>query len=130
MFPNGKYEGLYSENVNATTFKEMGARCGLYQMDAVLKATTLLNRYGLDTISTPAVIAFALECFQRGIISEKTTEGLALEWGNEKAVIALITQIAHRIGIGAQLSQGVRRCAEIWGKDSVIMLKRSRGLKL
>ncbi len=126
---DGKFKGLHGENANATTFKEMGARCGLDKMDAILKATTMLNRYGLDTISTPGVIGFALECYQRGIITRKTTEGIALEWGNEDAIINLITQIAHRAGIGEQLSQGVKRCAEFWGDESKYYALEVKGLE-
>ena len=66
--PDGEYAGLYDDNVNASTFKELGARCGLGKMDAILMMNSLCNRLGLDSISTPAAIAFGMECFQRGII--------------------------------------------------------------
>lgn len=127
--PEGAFAGLYGQNVNATTLKEMGARCGLHELDGVLKATCLLNRYGLDTISTPAVIAFALECYQRGIISKEDTNGIELEWGNTNAVLELITQIAHKVGIGSPLSLGVKRCAELWGENSEYYALHVKGLE-
>ena len=115
---DGPYGGFYDENVNATTFKEVGARCGLGKMDAILYAASLCNRYGLDTIAAPAAISFAMECFQRELITEEDTGGLILMWGNDQAIVELLEKMAHNEGFGAQLAQGVRRCAQQWGGET------------
>jgi aldehyde:ferredoxin oxidoreductase len=114
----GPFAGLYGENLNTTILKELAARCGLTDLDAVLAGLVALDRYGLDAISAPAAIAFAQECYQRGIITSADTGGLDLEWGRAEAVLTLIEQMAHDEGLGGQLGQGVRNCAERWGEDA------------
>jgi aldehyde:ferredoxin oxidoreductase len=126
---SGEFAGLYSDSVNASTFKELGARCGMTEMDAILQAHDDLNRYGLDTISTPATISFAMECYQRGIISKEDTGGLDLKWGNKHAIIPLIKQIARNTGFGAQLAWGVRRCAQNWGEEAQRYALHVKGLE-
>ena len=76
--------------------------------DAAVHATYLCNKYGLDTISTGATIAFAMECYENGILTKEDLEGLELTWGNMDAVIPLIHKIAKREGIGNLLADGVR----------------------
>lgn len=126
---SGEFKGFVSEEATATTFKELGARCGLHEMDAILRAHDDLNRFGLDTISTPATIAFAMECFQRGIITKEDTGGLDLTWGNRNAVIPLIEQIAMNNGFGAQLARGVRICAEEWGGEAAKYAMHVKGME-
>jgi aldehyde:ferredoxin oxidoreductase len=77
-----------------------------------------LNRYGLDASSTGNIIAWAIELFKKGIISEKDTNGLKLEWGNEAVIIKLIHQIAKREKFGNVLADGARIAAERIGKGS------------
>lgn len=125
----GKFKNLYSDSVNASTFKELGARCGMHEMDAILRAHDDLNRLGLDTISTPAVISFAMECYQRGIITSRDCDGLELSWGNTDAIIPLIEWIGKNQGFGAQLARGVRACAKEWGADANSYALHVKGLE-
>ncbi len=127
---SGKFKNLYSDSVNASTFKELGARCGMHEMDAILRAHDDLNRYGLDTISTPAVISFAMECYQRGIITSQDCDGLELTWGNKDAIIPLIERIGKKQGFGAQLAGGVRACAQEWGADAARYALHVKGWRL
>ncbi len=78
----------------------------------------ICNRYGLDTISTGCTIAFAMECFERGIITEADTDGLKLTWGNAEAIVELTRQIAEYRGFGKVLADGAKRAAERIGKGS------------
>lgn len=126
---DGKYAGFYDENANATTFKEFGARCGLANMDAILVANAMCNRLGLDTISTPAVISFAMECFQNGIINKEDCGGLELKWGDEQVMMTLIEQMGYGQGFGAQLAQGVKRCAKIWGHGAERFALHVKGME-
>lgn len=80
---------------------------------AVIQAGDLCNRLGIDTISAGATIAWAIEAYERGILTDAHTEGMKLEWGTPALVINLINRMAeNRPGIGALLGQGSRRAAE------------------
>ncbi len=78
----------------------------------VIKANEWCNRYGMDTISCGATIAFAMEAFEKGLITRKDTDGIDLTWGNMTGVIELLHKIAKKEGIGAALSEGTRKAAK------------------
>jgi len=100
------------------TLAALGSLCDVDNLPAVARGNQLCNLMGLDTISTGAVVAFAFECFEHGILTEKDTGGRALNWGDGDAMIWLIEGIAHRRGIGETLSQGVKKAAEIIGRGA------------
>ncbi len=100
------------------TLAALGSLCDIDNLPAVARGNQLCNLYGLDTISTGCVIAFAFECFEHGIITEKHTGGRSLNWGDADAMIWLIEEIAHCSGIGEILSMGVKKAAEILGKGA------------
>ncbi len=87
-------------------------------LDTIFICNELCNRAGLDTISAGSVIAFAIECYENGIISKEDTDGLELTWGNSSAIIALLKKIINREGFGALLADGSRKAAERIGKGS------------
>lgn len=87
-------------------------------LDAILYINEVLNRAGLDTISVGGAVAFAIECYENGILTLKDTGGLELRWGDSKAIVALVDRIAAREGIGEVLADGVKRAAERIGKGS------------
>jgi len=82
----------------------------------VCKANELSNAYGLDTISAGMSIAFAMECFENGIISEADTGGLAYRWGDGGVVLQSVGLIARREGFGDVLAEGVARMADRFGR--------------
>ncbi len=84
----------------------------------VIKANDLCNRYGFDTISAGATIAFAMECYEKGFITDKDTEGISLNWGNKEAVLPLLELMCKREGFGAILADGVKIAAEKIGQGS------------
>ncbi|MCL4425729.1 MAG: aldehyde ferredoxin oxidoreductase C-terminal domain-containing protein, partial [Firmicutes bacterium] len=94
------------------TIGALGTDCEVSDLAAVSKANEICNKYGLDTISTGATIAFAMECFEKGLISKEKADGLDLTWGNAEAMVKLTERIALRDGIGHLLAEGVRRAAE------------------
>jgi aldehyde:ferredoxin oxidoreductase len=99
-------------------------------LEGIIKANELCNRYGLDTISCGATIAFAMECFEKGLLTTADTDGLELTWGNIGAAIALIEKISRRDGFGDLLALGsVQAAAKIGGQasDYVVAVK---GLEL
>lgn len=100
------------------TLSSLGSRCGNSDLEALLYANRLCNIYGLDTISCGGVIAFAMECYERGLLSKEDTGGIELTWGNADAIIRCVELIARREGFGDQLAEGTARFAKRFG-DSV-----------
>ncbi len=109
----------------------LGPLCDVHNMDAIIKACDLCDRYGLDTMSTGVVIAWAMECFERGILTVADADGLDLSWGNEESVIALIHKLVRREpGIGNLLADGVKRAAEKVGQGTEAFAMHGKGLEL
>ena len=78
----------------------------------------MCNRYGLDTISTGAVLAFVMECRENGLITASDTDGLEMNWGNHRSMVAMIERLAMREGFGDIIADGVKLAAERIGKGS------------
>jgi aldehyde:ferredoxin oxidoreductase len=96
----------------------LGPNCGMKDNLAVLKANELCNAYGLDSISTGASIAFAMECFERGILSSEDTGGLELLWGDSELLVDAVEMIAQRNGFGDVLAEGVARMSKKFGSQT------------
>jgi aldehyde:ferredoxin oxidoreductase len=96
----------------------------------VIKANEWCNRYGMDTISCGATIAFAMEAFEKGLITRKDTDGIDLTWGNITGAISLLHKIAKREGIGAVLSEGSREAARRLGKGAEEFSVEVKGLEV
>ena len=99
----------------------------LYSMFAL---NDLCNRAGLDTISAGGTIAFAIECFENGLISKSDTDGLELTWGNTRAILELLKKMIHREGIGDILADGSKKASERIGKESEKFAIHSIGQEL
>ena len=100
------------------TLAALGSNCGIDNLEAIAKGSELCNAYGLDTISTGACIAFAMECFEQGILTEQDTDGLKLNFGNAEAMLKLVEMIARGEGIGMVLAHGVARAAVAFGNGA------------
>ncbi|MCL5046166.1 MAG: aldehyde ferredoxin oxidoreductase family protein [Actinobacteria bacterium] len=100
------------------TIAAFGSNIGVSDLNAIIRANRLCNDAGLDTISTGVTIAFAMECFERGILTREDTGGLDLRFGNASTALEIISLIARREGIGELLAEGSRRVAERLGKGS------------
>ena len=100
------------------TLAAFGTLCLNSNVESIIKATDLCNRAGIDTISAGTAVAFALECYENGIITREESDGLELTWGNHEAIVALTEKIARRQGLGAVLADGVRVAAEQIGRGS------------
>ncbi len=100
------------------TIAAFGSLCEIGDLAAISKANELCNAYSLDTISAGSAIAFAMECCEHGILTEKDTGGIKLRFGNVDGMLQLIDMIAYRRGIGNVLAEGVKRAAEKIGKGS------------
>jgi len=100
------------------TVAALGSCCGIDDLEAIAYGNQLCNAYGLDTISVGVTISWAMECFERELLTVENTEGLELHFGNAQAMTALIEQIAHRQGFGDLLAEGSLRAAKKIGKET------------
>lgn len=126
----GPYAGLSGPGPEYETIAAFGSLCLNDNIEAIAKANDLCNRYGLDTISTGMTVAFAMECFERGIITKKDADGLDLNWGNHLAIVELVNKIGKREGIGDILADGSKRAAEKLGGGSEEFAMHIKGLEL
>jgi aldehyde:ferredoxin oxidoreductase len=100
------------------TLAAFGSDCGVDDYRAILKANELCNAYGLDTISTGATIAFAMECFEKGLLTVADTDGLELRFGDAQAMVKAVEMIATRTGFGDRLAQGSAALAQLIGRGA------------
>lgn len=115
----GKYAGARTSRGTAPGLVfNFGAKCAVDNLPAIWKCKELCHQYGLDYASAAGSIAFAMELFQRGLITESDTGGLDLSWGNEDTVVELLRLIAFREGFGDVLAEGTRRAAETIGQGA------------
>jgi aldehyde:ferredoxin oxidoreductase len=112
------------------TLAALGSLCLNDNLEAVCKADDLCKRYGLDTVSVGAVIAFAMEAHERGLLNGEATDGLDLGWGNSDTIIELVERIAARKGLGELLSQGVKAASEKLGAGSEAFAMHVKGMEM
>jgi len=126
----GPYAPLEGYGPEYETIAALGSLCMNDNLESIAKANDLCNRFGLDTISTGATIAFAMECYERGIITKDDTGGIELNWGNLDAIIKVIELIGRREGIGAILGEGSKRAAEKIGEAAERYAMHVKGLEI
>jgi aldehyde:ferredoxin oxidoreductase len=114
----GKYPVGEVHKPEYETIGAFGPMCMNDDFGSIIKLHDMCNRSGLDTISAGTVLAFAMECFETGIISESDTDGIALTWGNAEAMIAMLEKIIVREGFGDILADGVKIAAEKIGNGA------------
>jgi aldehyde:ferredoxin oxidoreductase len=112
------------------TLAAIGSNCFISDLKAVCKGNELCNAYALDTISTGGVIAFAMECFENGLLNNKDTSGIELRFGNAEAMLKTIDLIANREGVGDLLAEGTARAAQKIGKGAMEFAMQVKGLEI
>jgi aldehyde:ferredoxin oxidoreductase len=112
------------------TVAGFGSDCGINDLQAIAKANELCGRYTLDTISTSSTVAFAMECYEHGLIGSEDTGGLDLRFGNAEAMVRAVEMIARREHIGDLLAEGTRRAAVAIGGDAGHFAMHVKGLDL
>jgi aldehyde:ferredoxin oxidoreductase len=127
---SGKFSTPPMEGPEYETVDMLGPICGVADLEAIIRGNYLCNVYGLDTISTGMSIAFAMECYEKGLLTDRDTEGMPLRWGDGEVMVKLVEKIAHREGIGALLAQGVKRMAEQLGPAAEEAAIHVKGLEL
>ncbi len=112
------------------TLAALGSNCGIDDVEAVSKAHELCNAYSIDTISAGATIAFAMECFENGLLTLEDTGGIELGFGNAQAMVQVMEQIGRREGIGDLLAEGTLRAAQEIGKGAEEYAMEVKGVDL
>ena len=129
VVPEGPYKGT-TVRVEYEPLWAFGPNCGVDRMDAILKAMELCNYYGLDSLSAGNIVGFAMDCYEHGILTEKDTGGLKLNFGNAEAMVKLVHMMARREGLGDVLAEGVRRAAERIGRGAEKLANHIKGLEM
>mgnify|MGYP005843616913 CR=1 FL=1 len=129
LVKEGKYKGARI-GLDYEPLFALGPNCGIGELPAIIRLVQLCDELGLDAISTGVVVGWAMECYERGILSKQECDGLELNFGNDEAAVALLPKIAHREGIGDLLAEGVMRAAARVGKGSEHFAMHSKGLEM
>ena len=127
---SGAYAGILSEGPDFETLYAFGSNNGISKLDAVIAADRLADELGLDSVSAGVTIGFAMECFEKGILTLKDTDGIDLRFGNDEAMIKVLRKIAYRDGIGDLLADGSRAAARKIGKGTEKFSIQVKGLEL
>ena len=112
-----EYEGLAA----------LGSYTGVADLDAICKANELCNRYTLDVITCGGMIAWAMDCYERGIIGPEETGGIELRFGDGAVLVRMVEMIARRQGVGDLLAKGLQRAAEAWGPEAAALAVHTKG---
>ncbi len=115
---DGPYAGLEGEKIECQNLWDFGAKLGMDDAPAILKASALCTQLGLDIDNASGAISWAFECFQRGLLTEKETDGVQLRWGDHETILELLRKTAFREGFGALLAKGSHEASRIIGRGS------------
>ncbi len=127
---SGEYAGSECRGPEYETIWAFGGQCGNSNLEAIIAANTICNELGMDTESTGNIIGFAMELFERGILTESDMNGMKLEFGDHRGMVRLVSLIGNREGIGAILADGVKRAAERIGKGAEECAIHVKGLEI
>lgn len=111
------------------TLAALGGNLLVDNLEAIARANELCNRYGLDTMSTGGVVAFAVEAYQKGLIDEEDTGGIELKWGDGRMLVNMIEKIGRREDIGELLGEGVKRASFEIGENATEFAVHVKGLE-
>jgi aldehyde:ferredoxin oxidoreductase len=132
--PCGKYSrsrkhGVYVEGPEYETIGLMGSNLGVSDIEDVAQLNFLCDELGIDTISAGNALGWAMECYEKGILTSQDTGGLDLRFGNAEAAFALVEKIARRDGIGNLLADGVKKASRTVGKGSEKFAVHVKGME-
>jgi aldehyde:ferredoxin oxidoreductase len=127
---SGPYKGARCDGPEYETFYAMGTNLGIDDFAAIVAAEHLCDRYGLDTMSAGVSIGFAMECYEKGFLSKKDTDGLEMKFGNAETLVKSVEKIGKNEGFGAFLALGTRKMAEKIGKGTEAFAMHAKGMEL
>lgn len=125
----GPYAGVDGGGPEYETLGMFGANCMVDNLEAIAKANEICNRYGLDTISTGSCVAFAMEAYERGLITKEQAGGLEIKWGDPDVLVNMVEKIGKRQDIGYILGEGTRIASRMIGGTAPEFAVHVRGLE-
>ena len=125
----GPYAGAVVGGPEYETDALLGSNCGIDSIDAMIYANVLCDSLGIDTVGAGNVIAWAMECYEKGILTKNDTGGIELRFGSESAVFEMIKRIATREGLGDILARGVKQASDVIGQGSEKFAMHTKGLE-
>jgi aldehyde:ferredoxin oxidoreductase len=126
----GEYQSPRGEGIEYETIAGFGGMTRIDKAESLILANSLCNRYGLDTISTSSVIAFAMEAYEKELIGSEDTGGVELRFSSPDAMLAMIKKIVFRQDIGDVLAEGVREAARRIGDGAEEFAIHVKGLEI
>jgi aldehyde:ferredoxin oxidoreductase len=127
VVPSGPYKSI----INGPDFETIygfGSICCVDSIEALCKADEICDEYGIDLINASMAVAWAMECFEKGVFTLKETEGIDLRFGNADAMLEMTEKIGKREGLGALLAKGTREAARIVGQGSERWTIQNKGI--
>jgi aldehyde:ferredoxin oxidoreductase len=112
------------------TLWALGPYCGVDRLDAIIKGMELTNYYGIDAISAGVTVGFAMDCYERGILTQEELDGIDAKFGNSEAMVQLVEKIGKREGIGDVLADGAKFAADRIGKGSDKLAATIKGVEI
>jgi aldehyde:ferredoxin oxidoreductase len=124
----GKYKTIEGGGPEYETCGQIGSNCLIDNIEAIALANELCNRFGVDTISTGAAVAFAMDAYERGIITREMAGGMEIKWGDPDVLIAMVKKIGNREDIGYLLGEGAANAANVLGGIAPELTVHVKGL--
>lgn len=125
---SGPYSGVRGAGPEYETLGLFGGSCMIDNLEAICYANELCNRYGMDTIEVGNLIAFSMEAYEKGVISQEDTGGREIRWGDPESLIGLIKEMGEGKGFGAILAEGFPALFQRYGEAVKEMGMTTKGL--
>ena len=129
VVPEGPYKGTMTR-MEYETLWAMGPYCGIDKLDAIIKGMEICNYYGMDAISAGVIVAFAMDCYEKGKLSKADIDGIDASFGNAEALLQILEKMGKREGIGDILAEGVRIAGQKIGKGAEKLAQHIKGLEV
>ena len=128
IIKEGPYAGTYAQGPEYTSQGAFATEVGCRSMNTILTGNHLVNDYGMDTLEVGSMIGWAMELYEKGILTDEDTGGLKLDWGNDESVLEMTRQMAFREGLGDTLAEGPLRAVEKISPESLKYLIHVKGM--
>jgi aldehyde:ferredoxin oxidoreductase len=125
---DGPYAGEWGNKIEEGAYSPLGPVCGNDNIDSIFKMNNMGNQFGIDLIEFGQAMAVVMECYEKGIVSEKDLDGISMTWGNYEAMMQMMEKIAFRQGVGDILSDGIVQAAKKFGKEAERYVSHSKGM--
>jgi len=117
-------------SVEFETIYALGTECGIGHFPSIMEAAMLCDKLGIDTISAGVAVGWAMECYEKGLLTRNDADGVDLSFGNSEALLQILKKMAYREGIGDLLAEGVKKASTKLGKGSEHFAMHNKGLEL